>query len=566
MDVDLILGTLGAEAPAAGDDVLLLLGAIEGAADTMTDATLAAVVRLAVEVVAGVAVLGPGARLVAPWDTAAAAPPAAAVAPWRSAAAPMITLTARMPWLPFSGRPSGALARMPWDAAQPLQRDAVAPWGPAGTVDHRAALPWGVAADRSGAWRAPWGVASGRPGDWRAPWGLALLLPAPNLPLPGGPGTHGTVPRGLGVDLVLCVPVALDSTDLVLGLHQCTSLGRIADGTSIGARRSYVHTHTLAAYRLPDMTPVPLTAIDLSADEAGFGWTLRAAARPEALDILALVDGLPATLRVTLDGLSWDVVVEGLGRTREHGRTGATITGRSISALAGAPYAAETARLNAVPATAQQLVDDALAYTGLALEWRVDDWLVPAGAWSFTGTPLAAARRVAEAIDAMLQSPRTGEVLIVAPRYTVPPWEWGAADPDVTLALDAVFSEGFERRDQPAYEGVYVSGQAQGVAALVKRTGTAPALLMPTVTDPLITDLVAARQRGTAMLGRAGAQADVSLTLPVLTGAGEPGVIDPGKLVRLDDPAGAWTGRVRSVALRADWLTARQTLVIERHL
>ena len=208
----------------------------------------------------------------------------------------------------------------------------------------------------------------------------------------------------------------------------------------------------------------------------------------------------------------------------------------------------------------------ALQFTGLTLDWQVTDWLVPAGVWSFTGTPMAALRRVADSIGAVVQCPRTGDVISIRPKYPVLPWQWAAAAPDITLALDPLTSEGYERADKPAYEGVYVSGQAQGVLALVKRTGTAPSLLMASVTDQLITHLDAARQRGESMLGGAGPQASMSLTLPVLTGVGEPGVIDVGKLVLVNDPAGAWKGRVRSVSVRADQTTVRQSITLERHL
>jgi hypothetical protein len=175
---------------------------------------------------------------------------------------------------------------------------------------------------------------------------------------------------------------------------------------------------------------------------------------------------------------------------------------------------------------------------------------------------------VAESIGALVQSPRVGEAVIVAPRYPVLPWGWDAATPDVTLALDPVATEGYERTDHPAYEGVYVSGQAQGVLALVKRTGTAPAsdLLLPLVTDALLTALEAAQQRGESMLGAAGPMATMTLTLPVLTSLGEPGVIDVGKLVLVNDPAGAWRGLVRSVSVTGDHVVVRQTLTLERHL
>jgi hypothetical protein len=90
----------------------------------------------------------------------------------------------------------------------------------------------------------------------------------------------------------------------------------------------------------------------------------------------------------------------------------------------------ESAWLNADAATAQQLAEAALEFSGVTLDWQITDWLVPAGAWSFSGTPLAAVQRVAEAAGAVLQSHRTDPVFRVLPRYTALPWEWTTTTPE----------------------------------------------------------------------------------------------------------------------------------------
>lgn len=582
MIVNLVLGELGAEPPLAGGAVHMILGETEGASGVLTDAAMAVTLRVVASMSLTPAVRGGSTRHVAAWGAAARAPGHRNRAAWGAFDGTAPRTATRLPWSPFDGTNPRRGDRLAWGAADAVapQRAAL-PWERSDTRPQRAALAWGVAAGleraRTAPWgragarqqgaRAPWGIATQRHRPLIAPWGLAALLPAVNRPLPRAPGQFGfTLPATGPVHLEFCTPSAYDSLDLVLGDHVCITQPRIPDGTSIAARRTYMQTHSLAAYRLPDMTPVPLTGFDLSADEGSFGWTLNASGPDEVLALLAPSAGLPAQLRVAMDGLNWDFVVEGLRRTRSFGRTGASITARSLASLLGDPYMPERAFLNAVPATGEQLVADALEFTGVTLDWQVTDWLVPAGAWSFTGTPLAAVRRVADAIGALVQCPRTGSVISIRPRYNVLPWQWASATPDVTLALDPLTSEGYERADKPAYEGVYVSGQAQGVLALVKRTGTAPDLLMPSVTDALITHLDAARQRGESMLGGVGPQAVMSLTLPVLTGAGEPGVIDVGKLVLVNDPAGAWKGRVRSVSVRADGTTVRQSLTLERHL
>jgi hypothetical protein len=70
-------------------------------------------------------------------------------------------------------------------------------------------------------------------------------------------------------------------------------------------------------------------------------------------------------------------------------------------------------------------------------------------------------------------------------------------DARVQIPLAAIVSDGWERADRPGY---------------------------------------AARQRGGSVLCAARAQARVTIDVPVLTGADEPGVIDVGKLIQVVEP------------------------------
>ncbi len=499
-----------------------------------------------------------------PWAAAANIYGNAGRAPWLQVVTTLLVSPAvRAPWLGVQGfaaaatrLPWGAgasqyaVAALPWAAGIPIGPGAIrAPWRAAGTIYAAAALRW---AQASAIYRAS-----------RLPWAAGKLVIAPNLPYPVPPAPAPPSVSRNWVRLRLCAQ-PIDPLRLVLGRVCAVVPG---DTTVIPAQATYMQVHTITAVRLPDLAPIPLESYDLSADDGSFGWTLTATGRIETLSLLAPTGGLPTRLRVTLDGLVFEFVVEGLRRNRVFGNFSAQITARSASALLAEPYAPTGYYTNSEPLAAQQIVNDALQYTGVGLDWRVTDWLVPTGAWSATTTPMGVVRAVADSVGALVQSPRTGDNIIVMPRYPLLPWNWTAATPDVILAsLDAVVTEGYERADRPAYEGVYVSGQAQGVLALVKRTGTAPAVLMPMVTDALATHLDAARQRGESMLAAQGPQARMTLTLPVLTGSGEPGVIDPGKLVRVDDPEGSWFGLVRSTRVTAAQPGVQQTITLERHL
>jgi hypothetical protein len=576
--VDLLFDLGGDAVP--GGAVPLLFGEEPGVVFTeiTLDATAYPVGAWTVQVVP---VQSGGARAGLAWGRAAVAPGPRVGLPWGDFEGAALAGRARLPWGDFDGQRLGTdpilpwgrtaaqrpvAAELPWDRAEARSRPASGAWGRPGAATWRAGLPWDRAQAGGRRALAPWGAAARAGRGAELPWDRARGVGGQNLPLPDDPVVVGFTPGPGPVHLHFCVPVADDTLDLVLGRENCQARPRIPDGTAIGARSTYMQTYSIAAWRLSDMLPIDVERFTLQADADAYGWTIQIEGDEGLLTLLAPVAGEPATVRLRIDGADWDGVVQGLRRNRSFERNTATVTARSAGVLLDSPYSPEASYVNAVPVTATQIIGEALSGTGVSLDWQCTDWTVPAGVWSFRGTPLAVVRRVAESIGALVQSPRSGESIIVTPRYLLPPWTWAAELPDVTLALDAVVLEGYERADRPAYEGVYLSGQAQGVLALVKRAGTAPTLLMPIETDPLLTHLDATEQRGIARLGTAGPQATMTLSVSVLTGVGEPGVIDPGKLLLVPDPEGAWKGLVRGTVVRYDGIELSQTITVERHL
>lgn len=327
----------------------------------------------------------------------------------------------------------------------------------------------------------------------------------------------------------------------------------------------YVSLHTLNAVLLPSLEPVALLDATIESDDGGFGWALTANGPEHLLDQLAPVSGLPARVCVTIDGIDWVFAVERVSRTRRFGQHRTSIQGRSVTALLADPYMPQQSWLNAGNLTAQQIVAQALEFTGTTIAWGIDDWLVPGGAWSFTGTPLQAALRVAESVGAVVRSHRTDAQLIYAPRYPALPWAWGGAMVNVQMPAAIITTDSLEPDPRPAYNAVYVGGMAQGVLGQVRRTGTAGDLLAPQVTDALITQEVAARQRGSAVLGGAGNKLTHTMTLPLLTGGTNPGLIQPGYLIEVNDIGHTWRGLVRGIRITAGMPIVRQTITVERN-
>ncbi len=169
--------------------------------------------------------------------------------------------------------------------------------------------------------------------------------------------------------------------------------------------RVYMTVHSMAAVLLPSLEPVQLKGVSISSDDDGYAWTLTASGPEHLFDQLAPVDGLPARVRVTLDGIDWVFAIEPPDRSRRFGERSVAVRGRSVTSLLTAPFAPSSSWGNPGAAfTAQQLAQQALEFTGVSLEWGITDWLVPAGAWSFQGAPLAVVQRIAEAAGAVVRT------------------------------------------------------------------------------------------------------------------------------------------------------------------
>lgn len=386
----------------------------------------------------------------------------------------------------------------------------------------------------------PWGPGgSVHLGALRLPWGYGSAVHAVM-----GPYTPSPPPAG-GVPIATRPPL--------------TAL------YSIGHADAYLAVHTLDAVDLRTGDPVELTGAVISMDADSVLWRLQAQAAPSAYAALnAGTD--PVIVRVTIDGIDWDFLVDSVSRSRRFGATDVSITGRSVVALTGQGCAQERNWTNDAPNTAFGIAAGAHIDSGLELEWAIPDWIVPAGALSFTGTPLALTERLAAAAGAPLRAARSGLRLRVMPRYSYMPSEWSGEAPDVDVAWSAVQTEQTERDDEVPYDAVVVLGtrSAYGLQAVLASTpGLTP---HPQVTDELVTEPAVAISRASSVLGQSGRKAMHTLTLPVLTGAGEPGVLEPGQLVRVLDPAGTWVGMVRGVSVRAALPEVEQTVVLERHL
>jgi hypothetical protein len=322
--------------------------------------------------------------------------------------------------------------------------------------------------------------------------------------------------------------------------------------------------------RVIDGVVVPALSASLSLDADSWCWGFEATLPGLAQALVEPTADGPVALAVTVNGTTFEVLAESISRERVFGQNRLRLSGRSVHALLDAPYAPEQTFAQSALRTSQQLMDDVLSINGVSLGWIIDyglePWVVPGGVFSHQGTWINALIAMARAGGGYLLPHASERRLAVRPRYPLAPWQWDSVTPDLVLPEAAVSRESVAWKERPTYNRVHVSGQNQGVLAQVSRAGTAGDVLAPMVTDALITDAVAARQRGLAVLSDTARQRHLSLRLPVLPATG---VIGIGSFVRYELGAGpsaeALIGIVRAVSLDIGMPQVTQTITLECH-
>ena len=338
----------------------------------------------------------------------------------------------------------------------------------------------------------------------------------------------------------------------------------------IPIKRAYIVINNLSLKRIDGNHELPVNSLSMSIDASSWTWDFSASMPASAMPLIEPdVSGTPVLLEASINGVAYRLLAERIQRDRSFGRATITVNGRGHSAVLTDPYSPIKSFNQAEDRTAQQLMNDVLTFNGVSLgwtiDWRIEDWLVPAGAFNHRGTYMNAITTIANAAGGFIQPDPANQVLRIRPLVPVKPWEINLASVDIELPSDVVLKESIAWSEKPAYNAVYVSGTTvDGVLGLVKRLGTAGELLAPMITDPLITDVIAARQRGLVVLADTGRIATYNLSLPVLEATG---IIEPGTLIRYIDNQ-AVLGVVSGVSFSGESAkrTARQNIEVKSYV
>ena len=383
-------------------------------------------------------------------------------------------------------------------------------------------------------------------------------------PEPEKPGCYEQVVGG-PIQLLFCKPWAA-STALVF---TCCKDGAPQPGKVIvPVRKVYIVLNQIVLTRLDTGVELPALAFNMSLDFQSWTWNWTASLHKDAaLHLGRDTDGDPAQFLANVNGVPFKLRLERTSRDRRFlPQERWSVSGRGLAAVLAEPWAKSMSFGSPNQTlTAQQLAAEVLKINGVSIgweiDWHLDDWQVPAGAWTLQGSYIDAINDIAAAAGGYVQPHNTDQVLRILPKYPTAPWHWGDVVPDFEIPSAVAEVEGTEFVDKPDYNRVFVGGVGAGVFGPITRAGTAGELVAPQVTHALITDTTVQRQRGLAELANTNRQAILTLTMPVLP---EAGVILPGKFVRYQGSETAM-GIVRSTAISWAAPRLRQTLEIETH-
>lgn len=475
----------------------------------------------------------------------------------------------------------------PWAKAHPADPEPILPWGtrtPSNTDDARA--PWVIArrsdlARQIDAFSAP---ALALEADAWAPWGrfhqadtLQRVCGVDVASVPADMAFDAFWRAALQGDVLTWIPWAKGRRvegGVIVIIDPPDPETPVDGAIIIPVRKAYIVINSASIRRVSNNLPLPASALSVSIDFQSAHWSWSATMPLSALSNLERDQpGVPVELEATINGTVWRLAVERKDEDERFGGGLLSVGGRGIAAELSDPVYPIVQHDNvANAANARQLAEQALSFNGVSLGWSLDwqaaDWLIPAGAWLFSGTPMAAVARLAEAAGAYVQSAPDTRTLRVLPRYPVKPWEWGSAAAGAVLPAEATLVRGASHQDKPGYNLVVVRGETGGIEGRVKRAGTAGDRPAPMIVDPLATHMDAITGRGIAVLGDTGPQVITRLETGVLTAGG---VIPVGTLLSFTRGASSQMGLVRGLSVSATAArgrsptVVRQTLEVEFH-
>jgi len=171
----------------------------------------------------------------------------------------------------------------------------------------------------------------------------------------------------------------------------------------------------------------------------------------------------PSTVTVTIDGESYDYIVERKQKARTTEGIAYAVVLASKTLLLGHKHAAESSVDEAMLSGMAQTIVEDLAAGVCTVDWRLVDWYIPANRLYVNGRRrIEVIRQIVEAVGGILQSFPNG-TLICRPEYPVDVDKWQHATPDIELADQDNFFSIMPSADQrDGFNRFFVADQQLG--------------------------------------------------------------------------------------------------------
>lgn len=279
--------------------------------------------------------------------------------------------------------------------------------------------------------------------------------------------------------------------------------------------------------------------------------------------------GSEPMINVVVNGFVFAFIAEEQSRSRKFAQSSHSLSGRSITARLGADYAGSQGGLIDQASYVSQIVAQQLNGLPISvLDWDINDWLVPAGAYSVANkTPIAVIQDIAAAGGGFVVSDASQATLSVKPRWPVAAWQLASATPDVTVPIDVISDISDKRRTNAQYNTVRLNSASDG--GEVYRATQGRDAEAPTQSHDLYTDRDAIVPAGTAILSDSGIHGDYTLKMRWADKYNIQ-LAQLGQIWQINDPEGAWRGVVTGVSVDTGLddgaLTVSQTVTIDRYM
>ncbi len=236
---------------------------------------------------------------------------------------------------------------------------------------------------------------------------------------------------------------------------------------TIPRKTVYTMQHTITATLL-DFTPLDVSDISLNVDADSWAWTFSCRLlNAEQLPLVVKSDGTAVQIIITINGYSFNVLVEKVTRNRTFAKNSISLSGRSLTALLTLPYLQPASATQSDLMNVQQLVALELPFGWEIRLWASANWNIPAGAFSYTAkTPIQVIAGIAADIGAVIAPSRHSKKIDVIPRYPILPWNYESETPDLIIP-DAVIESLTYRNVVPAQGNAMCMVQTLAVCWLV---------------------------------------------------------------------------------------------------